>query len=84
VFGRFQSLTVDTRRSWRIAGGGKVMSIQPEGENIRKATKWISEARTDNPDEKLSDLIEKACVKFDLSPSDCEFLTRFFSQKTGQ
>ena len=59
------------------------MSIQPEGEDIRKATRWISDQRLDNPSANLTSLIEKASVKFDLSPQDTEFLTRFFA-KTGR
>jgi hypothetical protein len=57
------------------------MTIQPEGETIRKATKWISEERLFNTAAKLDTLIEKACVRFDLSPGDAEFLMRFFAQK---
>ncbi|NVL89671.1 MAG: hypothetical protein HWN69_01575 [Desulfobacterales bacterium] len=57
------------------------MSIQPEGEDLRKATRWISDERLNNPKENLSSLIEQACVKFDLSPQDAEFLMRFFAAK---
>ncbi len=57
------------------------MSIQPEGEDLRKATRWISDERQDNPAARLSDLIEQACGKFNLSPKDSEFLMRFFSTK---
>lgn len=57
------------------------MSIQPEGEDLRKATRWISDERLSNPKEKLTNLIEQACVKFDLSPQDSEFLMRFFAAK---
>ena len=57
------------------------MTIQPEGEDLRKATKWISDKRLDKPDASLSRLIEQACVKFDLAPKDAEFLMRFFTQK---
>ena len=53
------------------------MTIQPEGENIRKAVKWISEERKYNPDAKPVKLVEEACLKFDLSPKDADFLTRF-------
>jgi len=55
------------------------MSIQPEGEDLRKATRWISDERLNKPNKKLTDLIEQACVKFNLSPQDAEFLTRFYS-----
>ncbi|MBW1793536.1 MAG: hypothetical protein JRJ38_03785 [Deltaproteobacteria bacterium] len=57
------------------------MSIQPEGEDLRKATRWISDERLNNPKASLTNLIEQACVKFDLPPKDAEFLTRFFSEK---
>jgi hypothetical protein len=57
------------------------MGIQPEGEDLRKATKWISACRANEPATKLPDLIEEACIKFDLSPNDAEFLSRFFSKE---
>ncbi len=52
-------------------------TIQPEGEDLRKAVKWISEERKYNPDAKPVKLVEEACLKFDLSPKDADFLTRF-------
>ena len=57
------------------------MTIQPEGEDLRKATRWISDERLHNPEATLRHLIEQACVKFDLSPKDAEFLIRFFAKK---
>ncbi len=57
------------------------MSIQPEGEDLRKATRWISDERLNNPKANLTNLIEQACVKFDLPPKDAEFLMRFFAKK---
>lgn len=57
------------------------MSILPEGEQLRKAVKWISDERLDNPGAALPTLIERACLKFDLSPKDCEFLMHFFTDK---
>ena len=56
-------------------------TVQPEGENLRKAVKWISEERKYNPGQKSSALIEKACLKFDLSPLDAEYLLNFLKQK---
>ena len=52
-------------------------TIQPEGENLRKAVKWISEERKYNPEAKPVKLVEQACLKFDLSPKDADYLTRF-------
>jgi len=55
------------------------MSILPEGEQLRRAVKWISDERLDDPDVSLSKLIGDACLKFDLPPKDAEFLMRFFA-----
>ncbi len=53
------------------------MSIQPQGEDLRKAVKWVSEERKFNPEREIKALLGEACMKFDLSPLDAEFLTRF-------
>jgi len=58
-------------------------TVQPQGEDIRKAVKWISEERKYNPEAVLSKLIEEACLKFDLSPMDAEYLRNFFKKKDG-
>jgi len=57
------------------------MTVQPEGEDLRKATRWISDERLSKPGASLASLIEQACVKFDLPPNDAEFLMRFFAEK---
>jgi hypothetical protein len=57
------------------------MSIQPEGEELRKAVKWISEERQESPQKNIAKLIETACLKFDLSPKEAEFLNRSFKEK---
>ena len=57
------------------------MSIEPQGEELRRAVKWVSEQRTENPRMKLQALVECACMKFDLSPKDEDFLLRFVRQE---
>jgi hypothetical protein len=57
------------------------VSILPEGEQLRKAVRWISEERTEHPETGLSKLIGDACLKFDLPPKDAEALMRFFSEE---
>jgi hypothetical protein len=57
------------------------MSILPEGEQLRRAVKWISDERIDNPGAGLSALIGQACLKFDLPPKDAEFLAHFFAEQ---
>ncbi len=54
------------------------MSILPEGEELRKAVTWISEERQTDPEASLVKLIQSACMKFDLSPKDAEFLAQFY------
>ena len=54
-------------------------SIVPEGAAIRKAVKWISKMREEG-NASPATLIDKACVRFNLSPKECEFLSRFFSE----
>ncbi|MEA3231868.1 MAG: hypothetical protein U9Q05_08955 [Thermodesulfobacteriota bacterium] len=56
------------------------MSIQPEGEDLRKAIKWISEQRQADPDQRLSTLVEAASRRYNLSPKDEMFLSRFVQE----
>ena len=56
-------------------------STLPEGEEIRRAIKWISEMRETQPDRKLSKLVEEAALKFDLSPQQTDFLYNFLTKK---
>jgi hypothetical protein len=60
------------------------MSILPEGEQLRRAIKWISDMRQENPGASLIKLMEEACLKFDLPPKDAEFLMHFFAEKGTQ
>ena len=56
-------------------------TMLPEGEDLRKATRWITEERTACPQKTIKELIEEACLKFDLSPLDTEFVERFVREK---
>ena len=56
------------------------MSILPQGEDLRKAVTWISEERQTDPEASLTKLIRSACMKFDLSPKDAEYLERFYKK----
>ena len=56
-------------------------TVQPEGEDLRKAVKWISEEHKYNPELKYAKLIEEACLKFNLSPKDAEYLAGFISSE---
>ena len=56
-------------------------TVQPEGEEIRKAVKWISDERQYGAEKPLVKLIEEAGLKFNLSPADQEYLVNFFRGK---
>jgi len=56
-------------------------TIMPEGEDIKRAIKWISLRREEMPGMPTAKLIEEAAFKFDLSPLDQEFLAGFFQKK---
>ena len=56
-------------------------TVQPEGEDLRKAVKWISEERKYGAGKTLLKLIEEASLKFDLSPMDTEYLINFFRKE---
>ena len=57
------------------------MSIQPKGEDLRKAVKWVSEECKYNPGKELRAVVDQACLKFNLSPKDAEFLIRTICEK---
>ena len=52
------------------AGGG----VGPGGEPIRRALRWLSERRREEPDATRMKLIEEAALRFDLTPLDVDFL----------
>ena len=53
-------------------------TVQPEGENLRKAVKWISDERQYGTEKSLVKLIEGASLRFNLSPLDEAYLMSFF------
>ena len=55
--------------------------ILPEGEDLRRAIKWVSGNLQEGPGKQIPQLVEEATFKFDLSPKDSEFLMVFFRQR---
>lgn len=53
----------------------------PEGEELRRAIKWILTNLQEQADAPVLPMIEEAVFKFDLSPKDGEFLINFFKKK---
>lgn len=59
-------------------------TIQPKGEQLRKAVQWISEKRKETLDINPVKLVDEASFRFDLSPKDSEFLRRFVKNGNSQ
>ncbi len=57
-------------------------TIQPKGEKVRQAVKWISGELMEDESRKISLLIQDAASRFNLSPLEEEFLICFYQQKT--
>jgi hypothetical protein len=55
--------------------------LLPDGEDVRRAVKWVSGNLQDIPGQPVQPLVQEAIFKFDLSPRDAEFLLWFFSQR---
>lgn len=49
----------------------------PEGEHLRAAVRHIAQERKTDPNANVNLLVDKACIKFDLTPAEGEFLLRF-------
>ena len=58
--------------------------IMPEGEEIQRAIKWISQNLEENPNQPVFPLVDKAVFKFDLSPKDSDFLVTFFRKRKSE
>jgi len=54
--------------------------VLPEGEDLRRAVKWISANIQEGSAHPVSKLVQEAIFKFDLSPKDSEFLMHFFKR----
>jgi hypothetical protein len=55
--------------------------LLPDGEDIRRAVKWVSTHLQENPDQSVQPLVHEAVFRFDLSPRDADFLIGFYSRE---
>jgi hypothetical protein len=58
-------------------------TIQPKGEKVRQAVKWISCEIMENPEKELSSLLRDAALRFNLSPREETFLFDFYKEEGG-
>ena len=57
-------------------------TIQPEGESLRKAVKWISEEEKAGSPKSRRELMDEACLTFNLTPMESEYLARCLKDVT--
>ena len=57
------------------------MVVQPEGSSLKQAVKYIGMMRKEKKDVNLSDLVDKAALRFDLTPKETDFLLRLILEK---
>lgn len=55
--------------------------LMPEGEDLRRAIKWVSGNLQEDPGQPVQPLVQAAVFKFDLSPKDAEFMIRFYRKE---
>ena len=58
-------------------------TIQPKGERLRQAVKWISENLRQDKGMQIAPLIQEAALRFNLSPNEEEFLVDFYRDGGG-
>jgi hypothetical protein len=55
-------------------------TIQPKGEKVRQAVRYISAELQDDPAQSKQKLIQEACRRFNLSPLEEEALVSFYRE----
>lgn len=55
--------------------------IVGQGESLRRALRWLSERRLEDPKIPRMKLIEEAALRFDLTPPETDFLAMEWKEK---
>lgn len=58
-------------------------AILPEGEHVRRAVRWISSRRREEPELDSLQLAGEASFRFDLSPLEGEWLVHTFGHQAN-
>lgn len=54
-------------------------TVEPKGQKLRQAVKWISENLIEDDKKGISDLIQESSSIFNLNPNEEEFLMAFYN-----
>ncbi|NTV15616.1 MAG: hypothetical protein HGA96_17090 [Desulfobulbaceae bacterium] len=60
---------------------GNTDTVQPQGDKIRKAVRWISETLREHPEKSRVKVVKEAEIRFDLTPRECTFLDQDSQEK---
>ena len=63
---------------------GEAEQLQPAGEKMKKAIRWLSETLLAAPHKTRRQAIEEAQLRFDLSPAECAFLETNFDDRAPE
>ena len=58
--------------------------LQPQGETLRRAVRWLSAERERCPEKPFSQLVNDACLRFDLTPKDSAALARYTKEQSRE
>ena len=64
-----------------MKGADEMATIQPKGENMRQAVRWISAELVEDEKKALSKLIREAAHRYNLSPKEEEYLHSFYAEQ---
>jgi len=53
-------------------------TLQPEGESMRRAIRFVSDALREDPERPLGPVIDEAALRFDLDPRQADYLIEFY------
>jgi hypothetical protein len=53
--------------------------VHSKSANLKKALIWMAERLQSNPEKQRSTVLQEAELRFDLTPLECEFLDKHFS-----
>lgn len=52
--------------------------VEPRGESLRRAVRWVSDRRRDEPEADPIPWVHQAIARFDLDPAQADYLIAFF------
>ena len=58
-------------------------TLSSRSEQLKNALTWVSETVQANPERSRNKVLYEALIRFDLSPADCEFLLKHFSEQAA-